>query len=292
MNCSQHELQQALERHATLVQTLRQQVRAGELQATQPGGMPPPEAANTIAALLARIQYHEAEIARLQTLAAEATFSLAEATYRILLAETWGTPSGRPTVAGEMRLEWERLRLGIGPERAAELAQAVRVALAQETFYGIERGLFAYQLALMSKRDETVKQQVFQVLNVRLPYLHAEHYDQIVQEEVLGIVANQEGLHLLGRAIRLDCATALHLFLMNLPDEPPRIVYKPIIPLDAALVAELPPHLRPGTMRPYIDLAVFKAHLFKANNVWPGQDDSVLFAQFMMELAAGLEQKL
>jgi hypothetical protein len=72
------------------------------------------------------------EISQLRTQSVAEHFSAPEASYRELLAEVWNTPTGLPSVIGQARLERERLRLGLLPERAQELEQAVRAALAEE----------------------------------------------------------------------------------------------------------------------------------------------------------------
>lgn len=91
-----------------------------------------------IEALVGRIQAQEEDIARLKARAAESGFSMGEAEYRVLLAQAWESPQGHPTVAWSVRLEFERVRLGVTPEKAYEFETQIRQLLVREVFSEID----------------------------------------------------------------------------------------------------------------------------------------------------------
>src|SRR5262245_13955560 len=115
------DLDEQLEHLPKVILALRRRLRVRELQEAEYGVNVPPEVANEIQSLNERIAKHEAELSRLKSIAVEDEVPLAEVEYRALLAQTWDTPSGRPTIAGGTKLDFDRLRLGVTPERAKEL---------------------------------------------------------------------------------------------------------------------------------------------------------------------------
>src|SRR6476620_6369482 len=117
---------------------LRRRRQRLQLREAKQGDNTDPEVIGEIEALTTRITAQEAELQQLETQAAVDKWSLAEATYRELLADTWGTERGCPTIVGSERLERVRLDLGIKRERAQELELDIRAKLAKEVFRKID----------------------------------------------------------------------------------------------------------------------------------------------------------
>ncbi|MEM8533283.1 MAG: hypothetical protein AAGF95_20760, partial [Chloroflexota bacterium] len=138
MRQTKQEIEKQLQHKRELITILSARQRPLELQAAQKGINTPPEILTEISTLTDQIRAQEEEIARLESLAAEGQISLAEAEFRVMLAKTWDTLSGRPTIVGDTRLELTRLQLGLTSERATELEYEVRTALAEEIFYKID----------------------------------------------------------------------------------------------------------------------------------------------------------
>jgi hypothetical protein len=124
------ELQVVIEHQKTMLKHLRQQLRDLEIQEVKFGITVPTHILEGLRDTRTRIEEYQAELARLNTLAAEDQFSVKEAEYNVLLAEAWS--KGRPNVTDVHRLELLRLRLGISPQRATELAEEVKRAIAEE----------------------------------------------------------------------------------------------------------------------------------------------------------------
>lgn len=200
MTLTKQEIDEALAHQQKMLHVLRQRLYHRELQEAQFGINAPPEVMTEIQALNERVRIHEAELERLQTRAAEGQLSVAEAEYRTLLAEVWGTPEGRPTVTGATRLELARLRLGLAIERAQELEHELRVALAKETFSAID-SLSLFKLSRM--RSIMVGKEV-------AAQDTAKGYKRREMEATL---------QLIGRTIRLDASTALRLIVAHTPLE-------------------------------------------------------------------------
>jgi len=182
MSMTQQEIEEALAHQKNMLGVLRRRLQQRELQEVQYGINVPPEITSDIYILAERIRSYETELTRLETVAAEDHISLAEAQYRVLLAEVLGTPQGRPTLAGATRLELERLRLGVRSERAHSLENEIRQGLVQELFFDICFNDFAQFIYKLGSRQE-------QTLTKEQPLL------------------------ILGRMIRLDWMTAVCLFL-------------------------------------------------------------------------------
>jgi hypothetical protein len=187
MSLDRQEILEELAHKKELIQALVRRRRPLELQAAHRGLSTPPEVLTEISSLTDQLRRYEDEVTHLETLAAQGALPLPEVEYRVLLAETWDTPRGQRTVAGAVRLELARLRLGIVPERAHELEREIRVALAQESFNNIEPSAFV----LLCAMDKVQTNPEGQLLNAALVHL--------------------------GRAIRLDPETAQHLLFINLP---------------------------------------------------------------------------
>jgi hypothetical protein len=116
---------------------LRRRRQRLQLREARQGDSTGPEVIGEIEDLTTRITAQEAEVQRLETCAAIDKWSLAEAKYRELLAETWSDAQGCPTVLGAERLERVRLELGVKPERAQALEVDIRVKLAIEVVRAI-----------------------------------------------------------------------------------------------------------------------------------------------------------
>jgi hypothetical protein len=188
MSTNRQDVLEELAHKKELVQAFTRRRRPLEIQAAHRGLNTPPEVLTEISILTDQIRAYEDEITRLETHAAEDELPLSEVEFRVLLAETWDTPRGRPTVAGVVRLELARLQLGIVPERAKELERDIRIGLAQESFTEIDPADF--RLLCTTVRAECTP------VNVLNPTLCQ-----------------------IGRSIRLDPETAYHLLFVNLsPD--------------------------------------------------------------------------
>src|ERR1700722_12373692 len=105
MKRDKKEIENELEHKAQIIRALRSRLRPLEIQAAHKGISSPPEIMTEIAILTDQIRIQEDEIAKLESLAAEGQLSLAEAEFRVTLAEVWDTPTGRPTAVGAARLE-------------------------------------------------------------------------------------------------------------------------------------------------------------------------------------------
>jgi hypothetical protein len=138
MKRTKKEIEDDLDHKNQIIHALRSRLRPSELQAAQRGISTPPEVMTEIATLTDQIQIQEDEIAKLESHAAECQLSLAEAEFRVTLAEVWDTPTGRPTAVGAARLELVRLRLGLSVERAQALAQEIRGAMVDDIFHSID----------------------------------------------------------------------------------------------------------------------------------------------------------
>lgn len=127
------EIQDAQEHQRNMIRILRERLQQRELQEAQYGIDTPPQVLTELQELQQRLRSHEAELARLQTLAVEEQFPLASAEFRVQLAEEWQRGVGRLGVAGAARLELRRLQLGIPCDQAQQFSQEIRAALAHET---------------------------------------------------------------------------------------------------------------------------------------------------------------
>jgi hypothetical protein len=188
------EMAEELAHHKETLRVLRRRLRERELQEVKHGIDVPPAITSDLHDLTERIQRHEGEITRLQTLAAEDKEPLAEVEYRALIAKTWDTPEGIPTVAGAAQLEYERLRLGVKKERAHILERDMRTALAEETMSRIS----------VVQVDDFIEEGIIPLFSYRLP---EKWMDQ------------PEIMRLLGRAIRLNPLVSKRLLLDKLVNE-------------------------------------------------------------------------
>ena len=142
MKLSRTAILDELEHQQSMIVALRKRLRILELQMAQHGSATPPQILTEIVSLTEQVQQHEAEVTKLETRAIENEMSSAEVEYRVLLAESWSAPHGRPTVVDQARLELARLRLGISLERAHHLEYAIRASLAQEVLHTINDGFY------------------------------------------------------------------------------------------------------------------------------------------------------
>lgn len=257
MKRTKQEIEEELNHKQNLIRTYRARLRPLEIQAAQRGLNAPPETLTEISSLTEQIRVQEDEIAKLETLAAEGQLSLAEAEFRLILAEAWDTPIGRPTAAGAARLELARLRLGLSPERAAELEKEVRARLVEEIFSTID------VLPLLGENLDAPGQ----IGSVQVAFtanesgsIRVDHFE--VQQNLTLSSPLESALRLLGKAIRLAPPVALQLFLKSLPD------------------------------RPRLDLADFKKSLFAQNRVWVNQNEYVVFNNFLVDLSDEYDMNL
>jgi hypothetical protein len=256
MKLTRQEIEDELAHKNNLIRALRARLRPLELQAAQKGMNTPPEILTEISTLYEQVRVQEEEISRLESLAAEGQLSLAEAEYRMILAEAWDTPIGRPMVAGAARLELTRLKMGLSTERSGELEREVRIALVEEIFLKID-------IAPLLGRQESMAGIGSNSLTIG-SYDNAQtHIDTVVlNQQVTLLNPLESALRLIGKAIRLDPHTALKLFLL-------------IWPGDATL-----------------DLAKFQDLLFTENKVWIHRDEHVIFDTFITDLSGSLNTRM
>ncbi len=133
------EIQDALEHQHKMVRVLRERLQQRELQEAQYGIDTPPQVLTEIQELSERIAGHDAEIARLQTLAVEEQLPLAAADFRACLADEWQRGGGRLPLGAVARLELRRLQQGITAELAQSLTAEVRAGLARDTLAAISQ---------------------------------------------------------------------------------------------------------------------------------------------------------
>lgn len=120
---------------------LREHLQQLELREARQGYNTPPDVLTEIERYRARIREQEAEVARLQTEGAVDRYSLNEARYRKSLAQAWTTADSKLSVESIVSLDLQRLELGILPERARQLQQEIREALAEDLFYKLSSRL-------------------------------------------------------------------------------------------------------------------------------------------------------
>jgi hypothetical protein len=134
----------------------------------------------------------EAEVRRRSSDAVADQWTLAEAKYRELIANTWNTDRGIPTAGGLEHIERTRIELGIKRDTAQGHQQDVRIRLAKDVFRDIKHWHIFYL-------RETLESMAMESWDKYLP--DDENASSLIQ------------LRLLGKAIRLDKDTALVLFL-------------------------------------------------------------------------------
>lgn len=191
--------------------------RVLELQAAQAGGNVRPEVLIEIATITTEIERYEQDIARVRTQAAVDILSVAEVEYRVLVAETWDTPEGRPSVLGAAKLERGRLQLGIPPERARAIEQEVREGLARETLAALDVGTLievdhSGTLAQPAAGSMGVTISPSDGGTVTIQNIH-------LQQTVTTLNPVGVALRLVGRAIRLDVNTAITLMIVCIPQQ-------------------------------------------------------------------------
>jgi hypothetical protein len=257
MKLMKQEIEEELVHKNNIIRALRARLRPLEIQAAQKGINTPPEVMTEIGTLTDQIRVQEDEITKLESLAAEGQLSLAEVEYRVILAEAWDTPIGRPTAAGAARLELARLRLGLPPARAREIEKEVRVALVEEIFLEID-------ISPLLGQDRELPGSIGAV-TVEI-YANEEgtvNVDRIEISQNLTISNPLESaLRLIGKAIRLDPLTALRLLLQSLPREPT------------------------------LDFTAFQTLLFTENRVWVNRDERIVFDNFLADLTAALNARM
>jgi hypothetical protein len=182
MATDKNELAEDIAHEEKMLHALQRRLRELELQAAQLGIDTRPATKTEIYDLSSEIERHKATLAQLRTEAAIDKESLVEVEYRKLLAEAWDTSECRPTVTGATRLQLERLRLGITPERAQEMEQQVRADLAEQAFYQSE-------------------------INIRRLVDQAKHSSELIMRL----------MPVIGMAVRFDPSTALKVLLMLIP---------------------------------------------------------------------------
>lgn len=261
MKISKQEIEEELDHKRQIVVALIRRRRPLELQAAQKGLSVPPEILTEISMLSDQIRTQEEEISRLETLAAEGQLSIVEAEYRVMVARTWDTSRGKPTLAGSAELELSRLRMGLLPEKAQQIEREVRIGLAEEAFSSLD----IHFLKLLPTRPEPKKINDNSSSNDFTGSISGGNVINVVSGSVRFFSSGEDpyesSLRVIGRSIRLDNPTALRLFLTILPHD-----------------------LR-------LDLEEFNEQIIRANRVWNYQDDREGFDWFIRHLEKALEER-
>jgi len=180
------ELTEELEHQRQIVKMLRRRRRLLEHTHVIKGIETDPHILMQLEDISQQIKEREAEIDRLQTLSVEDKESLVEVEYRVAVAETFDTPQGSPSYAGNARLELLRLRLGIPKDQAKSIEAAVRSALAVRELGSLTRvelntirDIAVNQTlpASSSENDKNAKQQWSRCINVCKKLERAIHLD-------------------------------------------------------------------------------------------------------------------
>lgn len=299
------ELREVIEHQQKMTRILRSRLQQRELQEAQYGINVPPEITTEIIALSDRIQSHEKELRHLRSLAVEDQIPLVEAEYRVLLAQAWDTPEGRPSFANAANLELSRLRLGITPQQANEMEQQVRLELANEAFYKINYEAFKkYEGASRSTSvqgieawrktfdlDPTIIQQFLDTIKqvgktfTGTIYLYYEQLPSLYWKDKII-------LQHLGRAICLDPLSSVKLFINSLPPNRPtvtetRISFHDSLSMD--IHSKIQKFFIGQCLLP-LDIAALKDNLLVANNIWDVSGELSLFECFINSLETELKK--
>jgi hypothetical protein len=257
MKLTKQEIQDELTHKNVLIRTYRARIRPLEIQAAQKGLNAPPEILTEISTISELIRVQEDEISKLESLAAEGQLSLVEAEYRVIIADAWDTPSGRPSAIGTAQIELARLRFGLSSERAQELENDMRVALVKDVFEKIDISPLIGQNLWVSPDVGTIN------FSIKAEGESEISIDRIEIDQNLTISSPLESvLHLLGKAIRLDPPTALHLLLQSLPQESK------------------------------LDIIILQEKLIMENKAWISKNEFEIFNHFLADLASQLNTHL
>lgn len=259
MSIQNNELEEIINSKRKLLRIHRQRKQILEEQAAIAGLSVSPAILMELASLNDQIKSIEDEISRIATEAAVDRFSLAEAEYRVQLAEAWDTPNGIPTMASRAKLELMRLKLGINPSRAMELEREIREQLAQEVFADIDlRPLFGNINTMPLNFDSgsmTVNIQPTSEGTVTIESLNVIQQGQVYSPL-------ETNLKALGKAIRLEYRITIKLFMLYLP------------PTGNSL-----------------DMSIFRSNLFQINRAEVFPRERQVFEQFIINLEAELQER-
>ena len=274
MKITKQEVEEELNHRKQILSALVRRRRPLELQEAQKGLNTPPEVSTEISSLAEQIRKQEEEIARLQTLAAEGQLSIVEVEFRVMVAKTWNTPNGRPSLAGANELELARLKMGLLLEKAEQIGHEVRAGLAEEVFSNLDADLLKrlpgyYKPPVVSVESDISVKSGISVKRDRRDISMGRDISMagdVVGRDKIEIHTNYEdpydaSLRIIGRAIRLDVSTALRLFLI-------------ILPSDFLLNVDW-----------------FGNQLLNANRVWNYQTDKESFEHFLKELSDALVER-
>ncbi len=252
---TQQEIEDELAYVRELISNYRKRLRSLQLQESIKGSSTPAETVTEIGDLHEKIQIQEDELTKLKSLAVEGQLSLAEAEYRVVLAETWNTFIGRPTAYGMARLELARLKLGLKPERAKELETEIRIVLVKEIFMNLDIA------PILGQKSETPVDIGPITITCDVKGEGSITINHIDIDQSLVINDSMESvLQLIGRAIRLDPLITGRLLLQTLPETPS------------------------------IDFNNFRQQLLSVNKVWINQDEQKTFEAFVDGLATDISE--
>lgn len=156
----------------------RHRLHVLQIREAKSGDSTPPEVLREIASLSARIAAQAADVERLKTEAAIDRYPLNEARYRKSLARAWTNSRSKLSVEDTVSLELERLELGILPDRARELEQEMREALAEDLFYRLDPKLIPKGDWIWSRETQIVMLMIrLEPVTVMRLFLHYTQVD-------------------------------------------------------------------------------------------------------------------
>jgi hypothetical protein len=125
-------LAEDIKHNQDILQILRHQLRDREILVVKHGMLPPTSLISEVVSIKSDIDKREQELMKLESQLVENGISLEDVQYRLLIAESWDTPSGMPGFTGNLRMEAARLEHGIPLEAAAAIEKGIRLQLARE----------------------------------------------------------------------------------------------------------------------------------------------------------------
>jgi hypothetical protein len=230
----QKELLEAIEHEQKMLHVKQRRLRELELQAAQLGIDVRPAIKTEIYDLAEEIERHQERLAQLRTEAVVDKEPLHEVEYRMLVAEAWDTPEGRPRVAAAAKVEYHRLRLGVPLARAQEIIYEIKIALVQQLFRRIHMRFYSTRTFNLTIPWDTK------------PHLFPEHFDvELSSNGVndLKIIVNidypqlyredEKSMDALVKCIYLDYDTTLKMYIDHFSKQPLKIngaYFEPAIP--------------------------------------------------------------
>ena len=127
------EIQRQIEHKQKLLKVWRGHAEHVELQIAKSGFDVSSKLIQELREYQAQIREVESEINNLEIQSVEEDYSLAEAEYRVIVAEVW--QEGYLSTVGKSQLEMSRLRLKIDNNRSSEIEREVRSGIVDDIFF-------------------------------------------------------------------------------------------------------------------------------------------------------------